>query len=552
MSKMCKLFLSDGRKFEVPIGTHLLEIEKKYYDKYPHSIMAFKVNHEIKDLNFEINTSEADIEPVDVCDKDGVRIYQRSLVFVFARAVRETMPNAKTRVEHSLSKGLFCEIIKDTPLTEQELSLVEEKMRKIISKDEPFVLKKIPKEEAKKTYLELGLNEKANLLEYRKDRNVKVYEFGTMKDYYYGYMLPSSGKLKEFELKYYNGGLIIRHPTPYSKGKLPIFEEHAKLSKVHRESERWGEVLGVDYISNVNDKIVNKSINSTILTVEALHEKKIIEIADEITRRKSRIILIAGPSSSGKTTFANRLKIQLSVNGINAVALSVDDYFVDREFTPRDENGEYDFECIEAIDRKRFNSDLLALLRGENVTLPYFDFKLGKRKETGHDLKVDETHPLIIEGIHCLNPKLTEDIEDSLKFRIYISCLTQLNIDEHNRIPTTDSRLIRRLVRDMKHRGNDGLTTLKLWSSVRRGEEKNIFPFQETADVMFNSATVYELSALKKYVEPILRDIPEDVDEITEAKRLLKFLRYVISLEDEKTIPNTAIIREFIGGSVFR
>ncbi len=552
MKKICALKLSDGREVDVPYGTSLKDIEEKYYADHPYSIMAFNVNHSLKELSSDIEDSVNLIEPIDITHKDGVRIYQRSLVFVFARAVREVIPTAKARVEHSLSKGLFCEVIKDTPLTEVEVDLIESRMKKIVEMNEPFVLKLVPIEEAKTEYMKLGFVDKAKLLDYRKDDTVKIYEFGPIKDYYYGYMLPDCSKLTEFELKFYNGGVILRHPTSYSNGKLPEFEEHKRLSIIHREAERWGGVLGVEYVRNINDRIVDGSIKSTILTVEALHEKKIVEIADEITSKKSKLIMISGPSSSGKTTFAKRLKIQLSVNGIQPVTISVDDYFVDRSHTPRDENGEYDFESIDAIDRKKLNDDLLALMNGKTVMTPIFDFKIGKRKKEGKEVRVLEDQPMIIEGIHCLNPILTEQIEDSFKFKIYVSCLTQLNIDEHNRIPTTDSRLIRRLVRDMKHRGNNGLRTLELWNSVRRGEERNIFPFQETADAMFNSATVYELSALKKYVEPILKKVPDGTDEAVEARRLLKFLSYVLPLEQEDTIPNTAIIREFIGGSVFR
>lgn len=547
-----RLMLSDGREVFVKPKTPLTEIEKKYYANSEYKIMAFKVNYDLKNLKFELEDSFNIIEPVDLSQKDGVRIYQRSLSYVFARSARELYPNCKTIVEHSLSAGLFCQVINEGgTLSDREFSLIEDRMREIIAGDEEFVEELVPTEAAKEIFMQAGLKDKARLMDYRKDKETKVYRFGTMTDYYYGYMLPSCGKLDVFELKPYDSGVILRHPTVYSKGELPVFSEQKKLAKVHREAEEWGKILGVEYVSQLNELIENNDLVSKILTVEALHNKKIVEIAEEITKLNRRIILIAGPSSSGKTTFANRLKIQLSVNGLNPITISVDDYFVDRNKTPRDEDGNYDFESIDAIDRKRFNSDMQALIDGKTVKLPLFDFVEGRRKSEYKELKVDKDQPLIIEGIHCLNPLLTANIADEYKFKIYISCLTQLNIDEHNRIPTTDSRLIRRLVRDIKHRGNDALTTLRLWASVRRGEERNIFPFQETADAIFNSATLYELAVLKKYVEPMLKKVPKNVPEVAEANRLLKFLGYFLPFKDEAVIPNTAIIREFIGDSVF-
>lgn len=551
MNTQCKIILENKEEHSVPLGTSLRSIEQTFYSDAEEKIMAFKVNLDLKELNYCLSENVNRLEPIFISHKDGVRIYQRSLVFVFARAVRELFPNARTRIEHSLSKGLFCEVEKSSPLNESEVVQIEDRMRSIIDLDEAFELGVLSNKEAKKAYLDLGMPDKAKLLDYRIDETVKVYTFGGMMDYYYGYMLPSSGKLDVFALKYYDGGIIIRHPSPYSEGKLPAFEEHKKLARVHREAEAWGRILGVEYLRNINDHIVNGEICEKILTTEALHAKKIIEIAEEICAKKTRVILIAGPSSSGKTTFANRLKIQLGVNGLRPVTISVDDYFVNRDLTPKDKNGDYDFESIDAIDRKKFNADILELMAGRKALLPSFDFKEGKRRRGGVELQVTGEQPLIIEGIHCLNPKLTELIPEDYKYRIYISCLTQLNIDEHNRIPTTDSRLIRRLVRDNTHRGNDGISTLRLWQSVRRGEEKNIFPYQETADAIFNSATSYELSALKKYVEPILKEVPTNLPEISEANRLLKLLRYVLPLDEDSCIPNTAIIREFIGGSVF-
>ncbi len=550
--KNCKIILEDGKEFLVPKGTALSEIENLYYSKHKSKIMAFKVNHNLQELTYKIQDDENKLEVIDLLHKDGVRIYQRSLFFVFSRAVSELFDGAETIVEHSLSKGLYCQIKKDKKLSKEDVTLIEEKMKEIVALNEKFKQNIVPKETAKKAYLKLGLEDKAKLLDYRKEKTVKIYEFGGMKDYYYGYMVDRAGKLDKFKLKYYGEGLILRHPNEYSNGRVPNFVENKKLYKTHREAEKWGEILGVSYLRNIDDLIKSGEIASKILTAEALHEKKIIEIADAICKKNKRIILIAGPSSSGKTTFANRLKIQLAVNGLRPVTISVDDYFVNREKTPKDENGALDFEHIDAIDRHRFNQDIKSLLSGKKTKLPRFDFTVGKRMKETHEMQVSSDQPIIIEGIHCLNPIFSEEIPDEHKFRIYISCLTQLNIDEHNRIPTTDSRLIRRLVRDHYHRGNDGARTLNLWSLVRRGEERNIFPYQETADAQFNSASMYELSALKKHVEPILKEVPENTEESAEANRLLKLLSYVLPLEDESVIPNTAIIREFIGGNIFR
>ncbi len=550
MQAECKVILDNGKEFTIEKETSLKSIVNKYYSNHDSKIMAFKLNYNLQELSYKLHKEVNKLEVIDLNHKDGIRIYQRSLVFVFSRAVKELYGKDKTIIQHSLSKGLYCEIGKE--LCTQDVKNIEDKMREIVALDEKFIKHTIPKEEAIKKYLKWGLEDKAKLLEYREEDTVNIYEFGGMIDYYYGYMAYSAGILDVFELKQYGKGIIIRHPTEYSNGTLPEFEEHKKLYHIHREAEEWAKILGVSYIRNINDLIKSGEIGNKILTVEALHEKKIIQIADEICKKNKRIILIAGPSSSGKTTFANRLKIQLAVNGLRPVTISVDDYFVNRENNPVDENGKVDFEHIDAIDRHRFNTDIKSLLAGNKTELPRFDFKLGKRKNETHAMQVDDDQPIIIEGIHCLNPIFSEEIDDEYKFKIYISCLTQLNIDEHNRIPTTDSRLIRRMVRDNYHRGADALRTIDLWSSVRRGEERNIFPYQETADAQFNSASIYELAALKKHVEPVLKAVPDNLPETSEAKRLLKFLSYVVPIEDESIIPNTAIIREFIGGNIFR
>ncbi len=547
----CKLILQDKSVIEVPKGIKLSEIEKLYYSDHPSKIMAFMVNYEMQNLNYRIVNPENNLIPIDLNLKDGIRIYQRCLIFVLSRAVREVFSDATTEVAHSLSKGLFCEVQKKTPLTAEDVAKIKVRMQEIIALDEEFKMSVVPTEEARKIYISQGMQDKADLLDYRKEKEVKVYKFGWMSNYFYGYMLPSSGKLDKFDLKFYDNGIILIHPRVYSNGELPEFVEQKKIAEVHREAENWGEILDVGYIHNINKLIETGGIKSQILTTEALHEKKIIKIADQIFEKKSRIILIAGPSSSGKTTFANRLRVQLRVHGLKPVTISIDDYFVDRDNTPKDENGKFDFESIDAIDRVRFNEDLKNLIDGKAVKIPRFNFEKGMREERNESLKITKNQPIIIEGIHGLNPTLTEYIDDTYKFKIYVSCLTQLNIDNHNRIPTTDSRLIRRMVRDNNFRGNSAVKTLEQWASVRRGEEKNIFPYQESADAMFNSAAVYELSALKPHVEKLLLDVPEGIPEHVEACRLLKFLNYVKPLDSERSIPNTAIVREFIGGNIY-
>jgi uridine kinase len=366
-------------------------------------------------------------------------------------------------------------------------------------------------------------------------------------------MVPSTGYLKNFKLQHYSPGIVIQFPTHECNGEIPKFESHPKLFKIFREAEKWGEILQIDYVAALNDIIVSKKEGEFIRIAEALHEKKIAEIADRIaeTINKRQLILIAGPSSSGKTTFAQRLMIQLRVNGLNPVSISLDDYFVDRENTPRDEAGQYDFESLHAIDIELFNKDLNELLLGEEVEIPTFNFHTGSREYKGRRLKIKQGQPVILEGIHALNDQLTITIPREKKVKIYISALTQLNIDEHNRIPTTDTRLIRRIVRDYKYRSNNAERTLFLWNSVRRGEERNIFPYQEEADIMFNSALVYELSVLKKYAESLLRQVDNTSSYYSEAKRLLKFLNYFVALENEVEIPRTSILREFIGNSSF-
>ncbi|MFT9496116.1 nucleoside kinase [Anaerosolibacter sp.] len=550
MTEKIKVSLDEQKALEVEQGTILAEVCSKVQDQYPSMIVAAKVDNRLCELSYPLHR-DAKIEFVDLTSTDGIRIYQRGLAFVFIRSAMEILSGCRVTVEHSLSKGLYCEIHYKRAIHEDDVVKIEARMREIIDEDVPFIKGSVPVAEAKRIFTELGLDAKTKLLDYRNTSEVNIYSCGWLKDYFYGYMVPSTGYLKLFKLKYYMPGVIIQYPEKSNPTEIPEFEEQAKLATVFREAEQWGRILNIEYVANLNDRITDKKYPELIRVAEALHEKKIAQIADQILEKKKRIILIAGPSSSGKTTFAQRLSIQLQVNGLRPISLSTDDYFVDRDHTPRDEKGDYDFESIKAVDTDLFNDHLARLIQGEMVDLPTFNFHKGEREYRGKTLQISEDQPIIIEGIHGLNDILTADIPHDKKFKIYISALTQLNIDDHNRIPTTDTRLIRRIVRDSKYRGHSALTTLKLWNSVRRGEERNIFPFQEEADIMFNSALIYELAVLKKHAEPLLLEISKDQKEFSEAKRLLKFLSYFLSIEDDHVIPQTSIIKEFVGGSCF-
>jgi len=513
-------------------------------------IVAVKADNKLTELS-KIAKNGKKIDFIDLTYTDGVKIYQRSLSFIFIRAMKELFEDTEVIIKHSLSKGLYCEFEGGHIVNNKDIPIIVEKMNSIIEKDEEFKKEIISVEEAIDIFTEKGLKSKVDLLKCSVNEIVKIYSLGELKDYFYGYMVPRTSYIKKFELLLYSPGIILRHPVQLCPLDVPKFEEQRKIFEIHNEAEKWGEILNIGYVANLNEKIENGEIEEFIRISEALHEKKIAQIADLITKENKRIILIAGPSSSGKTTFANRLKIQLRVNGLKPLTFSTDDYFVDREFTPLDENGEFDFDSIKAVDVELFNKDLKNLINGEEVDLPSFNFKIGKKEYGKRKIKIDEDQLIIIEGIHGLNELLTKDVLKKDKYKIYISALTQLNIDSHNRIPTTDTRIVRRVVRDNYFRGHNALKTLQMWKSVREGEGKNIFPYQEDADVMFNSALFYELSVLKKYALPLLSEIDQSAKEYSEARRLIKFLKYFKTIDNEEAIPNTSILREFIGGSSF-
>jgi uridine kinase len=545
-----KLNLSSGREIFAEKGTILAQIVKENYVEKEIPIVLAKINGKYHELTRELDEGGS-FEPVDISVNIGMRAYVRTLQFVLIKAVLDLFPGAQITIEHSISKGLFGEIHKETPLCPEDIESIKSEMKRIIDKDFPIKKISVSKEKAVNIFTKYNMEDKLRLLRHVSSDNLKLYELDGRYDYFYGSMAYSTGVLKYFDLIYYEPGFILRYPAEKNPTVIPKFVEYRKLSKIFYETEQWGNILEVGDVGSLNDKVVNGDILNIIHVAEALHEKKIAYIADMINERKgAKVILIAGPSSSGKTTFARRLGIQLRVNGFLPIPISLDDYFVDREHTPKDEYGEYDFESIYALDLDLFNNHLEGLLSGEEVELPTYNFKKGAREWNGHKIKLPSNGVLIVEGIHGLNEMLTSSIPKENKFKIYISALTQLNLDNHNRIATTDVRIVRRMVRDFLSRGYGGEATLKMWPSIRRGEEKNIFVFQEEADVMFNSILVYELCVLKKYALEELRKINENSSVYYEALRLISFLNFFKEV-DMKFVPNNSILREFIGGSIF-
>lgn len=546
-----KIRLTDNREIMVEEETLLFDVIKENYSSEEAPIVLGKLDGEYLELRTPL-TKGGLLEPITTKEPIvGLRTYARTLTFVLIKAVYDLFPQSKITIEHSLSKGIFGEIHKEKVLNKDDIEKIKQKMIELIDRDIVINKLSISKQEAHDIFSRYGLCDKLRLLKHIKGEEVKVYELDGRYDYFYGPIAYSTGVLKKFDLVYHEPGFLLRYPDEISANELPKFIEYPKLEKIFKEAEEWLNILETSDVGALNEKIEDKTIQELILVQEALHEKKIAHIADQIHEKSEvKLVLIAGPSSSGKTTFSKRLSVQLRVNGRVPFPISLDDYFVDREQTPKDENGEYDFECIDALDIKLFNEHLTRLLNGEEVETPTFNFRLGKREWLGEKAKLPENGVLIIEGIHGLNDKLTASIPPNNKFKIYISALTQLNIDSHNRIATTDVRKVRRIVRDFLSRGYGGETTLNMWSSIRRGEERNIFVFQEEADAMFNSTMVYELCVLKKYALEELDKIKEDSPSYYEALRLKNFLRLFKEV-DRDMIPNNSILREFIGGSIF-
>ncbi|EMS71472.1 nucleoside kinase [Ruminiclostridium cellobioparum] len=547
-----KIFITlNNEKYEIEKKTTLLELAKRFKDSYQSSVVAARVNNDIRELSYEL-AEDAKVTFIDLTDEDGMRIYRRSLYFIFIKAVNELFPERNAVISHPMSNGVYCEIRGDEELTEIDVEAVQKKMNEIVSCALPFEKKVVSTESARELYKKTGRLDKYAVLEHRQKPYVTVYNCGGYEDYYYGYMVPDTGYIKCFSLKFHHPGVVIQFPSKGKPEKLPDFEEQKKLFKVFIEYKKWVRILGVENVGALNDIVKSGEIGDLIRVNEALHEKKIAEIADKITNHEEqkRIVLISGPSSSGKTTFANRLGIQLRVNGYTPKTISLDNYFVNRDKTPMDETGEYDYEALEAIDVELFNKHLTALLEGHEVEIPVYNFETGSREAVGQKMIMNKNTILVIEGIHGLNDRLTASISSEDKFKIYVSALTSMNIDDHNRIPSTDTRIIRRIVRDNKFRGCSAINTINRWPSVRRGEEKNIFPYQENADTMFNSSLVYELCLLKTYAEPLLMQLGPENERYSEVKRLIEFLSYFLPI-DGKEVPNNSIVKEFVGGSCF-
>nr|HID14975.1 nucleoside kinase [Anaerolineae bacterium] len=544
--------LPDGRTFEAPVGTVLEQYIRAALGDSPVPVIAALVNGELRELTYQM-WSDARVDPVFLSDSDGVRIYRRSLSFLLVTVVRELFPEAQIFVDHTLPfGGFFCQVRGREPFSAEELAQIEAQMREIVAEDAPITRERVPLDEVVKMFRTRGEVEKVQLLTRRQKDYLSLYNLRGSRDYFHGYMVPSTGYLRYFALHPWPPGFVLQYPRRHRPTELLPVRDYPQLTAIFREYGEWLRLLGVDSVSGLNDAIANGRIREIILVSEALHEQRIAHIADQITRRRNevRLVLIAGPSASGKTTFSKRLSVQLLAHGIRPFPLALDNYFVDREKTPRDEQERYDFEALEALDVPLFNQHLLALMRGEPVQIPRFNFKTGQR-EKGETVQLGPDHIIIVEGIHGLNPRLVPSVPHERTFRIYLSALTQLNIDRHNRVPTTDTRLIRRIVRDATYRGYTAEDTLNRWESVRRGEKRHIFPHQENADVMFNSALVYELAVLKPLAEPLLLQVEPSSPRRVEAKRLLAFLKWFEPCGPD-LIPDNSILREFIGGSILR
>ena len=541
-----------GMGREIPAEMTLLELAQEVQKKGEPLIVAARVDNVLRDLQTSVGDFHT-IELVDTKSEFGRRIYRRSVVFLLIMAVRELYPEAEVVVQFTAHKGLYCAIQSPFDVTESVVRALEQRMREIVAENRPIVKKRLQREEVVQLFKKSEQIEKANLVMSLETEKASLYYCGEFYDYLFGPMVSATGVLDKFALDAMPGGVLLRTPEPSAPEIVPAFKEQPKFGSILMEAERWASVLHCDYVSDLNRYIRRGEVADIIHVSEALHEKKIAEIADHIASniKELRLILIAGPSSSGKTSFAQRLRIQLRVNGIEPVSISLDDYFRNWEDTPRTKEGAYDFENIGALDVELFNNHLVRLLNGEEVILPHYNFLTGKREAGTEHLSIAPTSPLIIEGIHGLNEMLTASVPRDKKYKIYISALTQLNIDAHNRIPTTDARLLRRMVRDYQFRGAYALKTLRQWPNVRAGEEKNIFPFQEEADAMFNSALIYELAVLKRYAVPLLEMVPRDVPEYTKANRLLDFCRCFSDITEEYDIPNNSLLREFIGKSIF-
>jgi uridine kinase len=542
-------FTNDRGAFEAPGGTILEEYVRAAYPDRWRLIVGAVIDGKLRELTTPIR-SDCSVEPIDVSSRDGMRIYRRSLTFLLIVAARELFPGATVEIDHSLPYGgYFCQIIGREPLSAEELQALQARMREIVNANEPIMKARIPLAAARAIFEKQGYDDKLRLLNYRTKDYLTVYTVRGLTDYFYGYMVPSTGYLRTFALAPLSTGFVLQFPRRAHPDQLEKADRPSKLAAVFKSHADYMRVLEVEDVGSLNQAIESKRIREVMLVAEAMHERRLAEIARAISQKRGevRLILIAGPSSSGKTTFSKRLAVQLLAYGLRPMAIEMDNYFIDRDQTPKSPDGEYDFESFDALDHGVFSQHVKQLTEGHAVALPRYDFKLGRRV-AGSTVQISPDHIVIAEGIHALNPNLLPDVPPERVYRIYVSALTQLNIDHHNRVPTSDTRLLRRIVRDARDRGHAARDTIKRWDKVRDGENRNIFPYQENADAMFNSALVYEQAALKSLAEPLLRQIRPGMAEYSEAERLLAALDWFLFAPLE-FIPENSILREFVGGS---
>ena len=532
-------------------GITIEEIYKEVKDELTYTVLAARVDNKIERLDHRLY-NDCRVELLDMRTQEANLIYQNSLCLIYLKAIEDVLGKVGVDIENAINKGLYTEIKSQTPVTAKDVKRIQKRMRQLVDADVPFVREKLTREEAEKIFMETGCPEKIELLcENQHLRKIPFYSLDGFRDFFYGLMVPSAGYIQYFELMKYRRGVLLRFPHPSNPNVIPEYVDEKMLYRTFGEQSRWGNLMGINYVSDLNRKIEEGKFKELIQLSEALHERRIVEIADMITKQKKRIILIAGPSSSGKTTFAQRLCIQLRVNGLQPLYMGTDDYFVEREETPLDEFGEKNYEDLDAVDIHLFNQNINDLLAGKTVDMPTFDFITGHKVFGKRFTSIRSNQPIVIEGIHALNEDLTRELPTEQKFKIYISPLTQLNIDSHNRVVTTDHRMLRRMVRDYKYRGHSAQSTISSWPKVRAGEDKNIFPYSNEADVLFNSVHLYEISVLKKYAKPLLEAITPDEPEYSDAVWMLNFLRFFKTVDDDSAIVNNSILREFIGGSVF-
>lgn len=538
--------------YEVKEGTTLSDLAKQVQKPQEPIILLAYMDGKLKEL-FTPMTKDCHVRFVTLKEQAGYMAYKRTATLMFLKACEDllgTGATTKIALDYSIGNSIFCDFLEDRVIDDAFAQSIQKRMEELAKANLPITKRSLDTDQAAKYFDRIGFKGKKELFQFRRESKMNIYSLDGYDNYFYGYMAPSTGYISAFLVSAYQHGVVLQIPKRKQTEEIVPFTPQPKLFHVMQRSREWTKTMGVDTVGALNDEITHGNINHLILLQEGLQEKLLADIADEIVSKNKRIILIAGPSSSGKTTFSHRLSIQLQIAGLTPHPVSMDDYFLDRELSPRDENGNYNFETIASLDVDLLTKHINQLLDGEEIDVPSYNFITGKREYHGHKLKIGEKDVLVMEGIHGLNGTLTNEIPEDAKYRIYVSALNQINLDEHNRIPSSDGRLLRRIVRDAMTRGNDARETISRWDSVRKGEEDNIFPYQEEADVMFNSAQIYEIAVLKQYAEPLLFAVPRDCPEYQEAKRLLKFLEYFLNIPSE-AIPKTSLLREFIGGSCF-